>query len=75
MLQEPEQIKFVGDALSVSTVVATIAGWLPALAALISFIWGCIRIYETKAVQRLLHRGRHDRRATDRHPERKDEDE
>jgi hypothetical protein len=42
------------DFASISTTLATIAGWLPAIAALISIIWGCIRIYETPTVQRWL---------------------
>ncbi len=47
-------IKTVVDAVSVSTAVATIAGWLPAIAALLTVIWTGIRIYETRTVQRLL---------------------
>lgn len=43
--------KTIGDAISISTVFATLAGWLPALAALASLIWTLIRIYETKTVQ------------------------
>jgi len=29
----------------VGTTVATIAGWLPPLAALVSIVWGCLQIY------------------------------
>jgi hypothetical protein len=46
----------VGDAVSVMVVVATIAQWLPAVAAGLSVIWTVIRIYETKTVQDLLNR-------------------
>ena len=46
------------DAISIGTVLATLAGWLPALAALASLVWSIIRIYETKTVQRWLKRGR-----------------
>ncbi len=46
-----ETIKYVGDALSVSVVVATIAAWLPAVAAILSIVWSVIRIYESKTVQ------------------------
>lgn len=53
-----EQLKHVADALSIGTILATIAGWLPAIAALVSIIWGVIRIYETKTVQRLLGKGK-----------------
>lgn len=48
---EQEQLKHVGDALSIGTIVATFAGWLPALSALAALIWSCIRIYETKTVE------------------------
>ena len=51
-----ETLKHVGDALSVSVVVATIAQWLPALAAVMSIIWTGIRIYETATVQKWLGR-------------------
>ena len=46
------------DAISIGTAIATLAGWLPALAALASLVWTTIRIYETKTVQRWLKRGR-----------------
>ena len=51
---QQEQLKHLGDALSVGTVVATIAGWLPAIAALVTIIWTGIRIFETASVQKLL---------------------
>jgi hypothetical protein len=51
-----EQVKSVGDAVSIAGVVATLAGWLPAVAALLSIVWTGIRIYETETVQRLLKR-------------------
>ena len=44
------------DALSISVVLGTLVAWLPAIAALVSIVWGCIRIYETKTVQRMLGR-------------------
>lgn len=55
---QQEQLKAVGDALSVGTVVATIAGWLPAIAAVLTIIWTAIRIFETKTVQGWLRRCR-----------------
>lgn len=55
-MNEHEAIKHVGDALSISVVVATMATWLPAIAALFSIIWTGIRIYETRTVQRWLGR-------------------
>lgn len=57
-----EQIKHTGDALSIGTVVATLAGWLPSMAALATLIWTGIRIYETKTVQRWLKGDKFDRR-------------
>jgi hypothetical protein len=46
-----ENAKHAADALSIMTVVATLAEWLPAIAALASLIWSVIRIWETKTVQ------------------------
>lgn len=46
-----ENTKHAADALSIMTVVATLAEWLPAVAALASLIWSMIRIWETKTVQ------------------------
>lgn len=51
-------IKHFFDGLSIVGTIATLAGWLPHIAALLSVIWGAIRIYETKTVQGLLNRGR-----------------
>ena len=48
--------KAIGDILSIGTVVGTIAGMLPAIAALFTIIWTSIRIYETETVQNLLRR-------------------
>lgn len=49
-----EQTKVLFDALSLTTVLATLTAWLPPLAALASIIWTGIRIYETATVQRWL---------------------
>lgn len=49
-----ESTKHTIDTLSVATVFASLTAWLPPIAALISIIWGLIRIYETKTVQRAL---------------------
>jgi cadmium resistance protein CadD (predicted permease) len=61
--QHHETAKHVVDAASIGIVASTIMQWLPAIAAIVSIIWGLIRIYETKTVQRLLgkaHRRRDD---------------
>lgn len=51
-----ESTKHAIDTISVATVLASLTAWLPPIAALISIIWGCIRIYETKTVQGMLKR-------------------
>lgn len=53
-----EQLKHIGDALSVGTVLGALMHWLPPLAALFTIIWTAIRIYETKTVQKFLNRFR-----------------
>jgi chromate transport protein ChrA len=52
------------DAISIGGVVATLAGYLPAMAAALSIVWTAIRIYETKTVQGWL--GKRRRRSTDK---------
>ncbi len=49
-----EGAKTVGDAVSVVTVVGTLANILPALAAIFTIVWTSIRIYETDTIQKLL---------------------
>lgn len=49
-----EAAKLITDGLSVVTVVGTLAGVLPAIAALFTIIWTGIRIYETDTVQRWM---------------------
>lgn len=53
-LHMSDNAKSVIDAISISTVLGTLAGILPAIAALVSIVWTSIRIYETKTVQKLL---------------------
>ena len=53
-MEHHETTKHIIDAISIGGVMATLAGWLPAIAALFSIVWSVIRIYETKTVQRLL---------------------
>ena len=51
---EHETAKTAGDALSIVTVVGTLAEVLPAIAALFTIIWTAVRIYETDTVQKIL---------------------
>lgn len=46
-----ESTKHAIDAVSFGAVVATLAAWLPPMAAAASLGWSLIRIYETKTVQ------------------------
>jgi len=62
-----DTVKHFGDALSIGTVVGTIAGYLPAIAALVTIIWTGIRIWETKTVQSWLKR-RREKKDASRHP-------
>jgi hypothetical protein len=50
-LQIDEHAKAMIDIASITTVLGTLWGALPALAALFSLIWSIIRIYETKTFQ------------------------
>jgi hypothetical protein len=54
MTDTHEAAKNVVDALSIGTVVGTLAGILPSMAALFTIVWTSIRIYETDTVQKLL---------------------
>ena len=55
-LQADEQVKQLGDAISIITVVGTLAELLPAMAAVLTIIWTAIRIWETDTVQRIFGR-------------------
>ena len=49
-----ETSKHVGDAVSIVTVVGTLAQVLPSIAAIFTIVWTSIRIYETETIQKLL---------------------
>ena len=53
-MEHHETGKHIMDFMSLSTVIGTLVGMLPHIAAAISIVWGCIRIYETDTVQKLL---------------------
>ena len=50
--------KHLADLASLGVVFATIAEWLPAVAALLTIVWTAIRIWETETVQRRVRRPR-----------------
>lgn len=51
-----DTLKHAVDGLSIVTVVGTLAGVLPSLAALFTIVWTGIRIYETETVQNILRK-------------------
>ena len=51
---DSEAVKHVVDAVSFGTVVGTLTGVLPSIAAIFTILWTAIRIYETDTVQRIL---------------------
>ena len=55
-LHTNESIKQVGDAISIITVVGTLAELLPAIAAVLTIVWTAIRIWETDTVQSMFNR-------------------
>ena len=49
-----ESGKHIGDALSIATVIGTLAQVLPSVAAIFTIVWTSIRIYETETIQKIL---------------------
>ena len=52
MTEHSETAKNVVDALSIITVIGTLADMLPSVAALFTIVWTSIRIWETETVKR-----------------------
>ncbi len=55
-----EEAKTVVDAFAVGGTIGALAGWLPPLAALATLVWTCLRIWETKTVQKVLNENKED---------------
>jgi hypothetical protein len=55
-IQSHEQVKQLGDAVSILTVVGALAELLPAIAAILTIVWTAIRIFETDTVQCMFGR-------------------
>ena len=53
-----EPTKQIVDTLSVATMMGTLAGLLPALAAGLTIVWTAIRIWETETVQDVFQKKR-----------------
>jgi hypothetical protein len=62
-LHADEQVKHVGDAISILTVVGTLAELLPAIAAILTIVWTAIRIWETDTVQCMFRRNKGNKNA------------
>lgn len=62
-MSAPQQMVKAVDGAAVGTMLATLVGWLPSIAAIFTIIWTAIRIYETDTVQRIL--GKRGRRKED----------
>jgi len=54
--EQSEASKHIVDAISIVTVLGTLAQILPAIAAAFSIVWTVIRIWETKTVQTFIKR-------------------
>lgn len=53
-----EGTKHAVDAVSVVTVVGTLAEILPSVAAIFTIVWTSIRIWETETVQKIIKKVR-----------------
>lgn len=53
-----DSVKTAVDVASFATVLGTLAGILPAIAALFTIMWTAIRIYESATIQKLLNKFR-----------------
>ena len=49
-----QEVKSIMDAVAVSGGVASLAGWLPDIAALLTIMWLSIRIWESDTVKRIF---------------------
>lgn len=61
--EDPSQhpLLVLSDLTAAGTVVAAFVGWLPPIAGLLSVVWFCIQIYESRSFQGWLSRSK-DRR-------------
>jgi len=57
---DEEAVKTVVDGVAVTGGIATIAGWLPDVAALLTIIWLGLRIWESRTIQAIIKKGEED---------------
>lgn len=63
-MNDPHSIQaWFGNTISGAAILATLAGWLPTVAAIVALIWYLIQIYESATVQRWLANRKHRRLA------------
>jgi hypothetical protein len=58
-LQNPikdQELVHVLDVTSIGVILGSLANILPHVAAIFTIVWTCIRIYETKTVQKWLNK-------------------
>lgn len=55
-MSNAEVMKYCIDGACLSTTIAALLNYMPAAAAFVSLVWGLIRIYETKTVQKWLRK-------------------
>lgn len=53
-----EPVKPTIDSFGIAVLIATLFEWLPKASALVTFIWVCLRIYESPTVQGIIARRR-----------------
>jgi len=52
---EHDHVKNAIDIGAIAGLAGVLTGILPVVTTWLSFLWVCLRIYETKTVQRLIH--------------------
>ena len=54
--QHVNDVKHIGDAISITTLLGALVDVLPNIAVILTIIWTIIRIYETDTVQNILRK-------------------
>lgn len=53
---DDQTMKAILDVASAGTIVASIVGWLPAVAAVMGILWYGIQIWESKTIQSIFRK-------------------
>ena len=54
MSNQVQEAKMIVDVAAGAGVVATIMGWLPAIAAVLGIVWYLVQLFESKTGQRII---------------------